>query len=86
MKFLNMIKDGENFAFARFSDGELFILQNKSLVLAENHWSLDGNKMGGTYIKEEQNFNRIIKCIQELLKRSIIHPFNKNHFDNTEIY
>ena len=35
---LSMIQEGENFAFTRFSDGELFILQNKTVVLADNHY------------------------------------------------
>ena len=33
IKFTEMIRSGENFAFARYSDGELFILQNKELKL-----------------------------------------------------
>ena len=37
-ELLRMLKEGENFAFTRFSDGELFILQNKTLVLADNHY------------------------------------------------
>ena len=34
---LSMVEGGENFAFTRISDGELFIMQNKTVVLAENH-------------------------------------------------
>ena len=34
-KLLGMIKSGENFAFTRFSDGELFIMQNKTVILAD---------------------------------------------------
>ena len=37
-KFLNKIKANEQFAFSRFSDGELFIMQNKTVVLANDHY------------------------------------------------
>ena len=33
---LSKLKNKENFAFTRFSDGELFIMQNKTLVLADS--------------------------------------------------
>ncbi len=35
---LNKLKNQENFAFTRFSDGELFIMQDKTVVLADNHY------------------------------------------------
>ena len=35
---LEKIQKKENFAFTRFSDGELFIMQNKTVVLADNHY------------------------------------------------
>lgn len=50
---LNMIKDGENFAFTRFSDGELFIMQNKTVVLADNHYITGDIKGPNRYTKEE---------------------------------
>ena len=33
-EFEQYIKDKKNFAFVRFSDGELFILQNKKVILS----------------------------------------------------
>ena len=36
-KFTDMIRRDEHFAFARYSDGELYILQNKELVLSEGN-------------------------------------------------
>ena len=36
-KLVNKIKSNENFAFVRFSDGEIAIMQNKRLVLADEH-------------------------------------------------
>ena len=47
------IKNKENFAFTRFSDGELFILQNKTVVLADNHYITGDIKGSNRYTKEE---------------------------------
>tara|TARA_A100001515_G_scaffold144261_1_gene147805 strand:- start:513 stop:1307 length:795 start_codon:yes stop_codon:yes gene_type:complete len=50
---LDKIKNKENFAFSRFSDGELFIMQNKTVVLADNHY-ITGDITGpNRYTKEE---------------------------------
>tara|TARA_R110000751_G_scaffold275352_1_gene376214 strand:- start:4555 stop:5352 length:798 start_codon:yes stop_codon:yes gene_type:complete len=50
---LNKLVKQENFAFTRFSDGELFMLQNKTVVLAENHY-ITGDVQGrNRYTKEE---------------------------------
>ena len=35
-KILNLLKKKESFAFNRFSDGELFIFQDKELILGDN--------------------------------------------------
>lgn len=51
---LEKIKNKENFAFTRFSDGELFILQNKTVILAENHYVTGDVKGPNVYTKEEQ--------------------------------
>ena len=53
-KFLEKLKNKENFAFSRFSDGELFILRNETVILAENHFVTGDRKGQGTYPKEEQ--------------------------------
>lgn len=53
-RLLQKLKDEENFAFLRFSDGELFMLRGDKLVLAENSYTT-GNRTGtGHYPKEEQ--------------------------------
>ena len=50
---INKIQSKENFAFTRFSDGELFILQDKTLILADNHY-VTGEVTGpNRYTKEE---------------------------------
>jgi hypothetical protein len=53
-KIKNMLSTGENFAFSRFSDGELFIMQNKTVVLAPSYF-VTGDRVGNNiYTKEEQ--------------------------------
>ena len=42
------------FSFSRFSDGELYVLQNRKIKLSENHWSLEDNDFIGNYTKEER--------------------------------
>ena len=52
-KLVKKISIKDNFAFTRFSDGELFILQNKTVVLADNHY-ITGEVTGpNRYTKEE---------------------------------
>jgi hypothetical protein len=50
---LNKLKKQENFAFTRFSDGELFILQDKTVVLADNHYITGDIRGPNRYTKEE---------------------------------
>ena len=53
-KFKDKISNGENFAFARFSDGEMFIMQNQTVVLAPGYF-VTGDRVGqNIYTKEEQ--------------------------------
>lgn len=54
LKFVSLVENDENFAYSRYSDGELFILQNQKLVLAENHSFFKGQVHAGRYPKEEQ--------------------------------
>ena len=53
-KFLGKLKSGDNFAFNRFSDGELFMLQNQPLILHQNGFVTGNLEGGGRYPKEEQ--------------------------------
>jgi hypothetical protein len=60
-KLLKLVKSDESFCFTRFSDGEITILRNKPVVLADNYF-IQGDLHGesknfvpkGTYNKEEQ--------------------------------
>ena len=53
-KLLTMVENGENFTFTRFSDGELFIMQNKTVILAKDHYVTGDIKGPNIYTKEEQ--------------------------------
>jgi len=57
-KFKQKIVDGERFAFARYSDGEMFILQNKELVLDQGIAKV-GNKVNRAHYRplDFKNFN-----------------------------
>jgi hypothetical protein len=53
-KIKKFIENNVNFSFTRFSDGELFVLQNKRLELNEDHYIIGNSRGGGWYNKEEQ--------------------------------
>lgn len=53
---LNKLKNNEHFAFIRFSDGELFVLQNKRLELSERGTFVDNTLCGPVYGKEDFKF------------------------------
>jgi len=56
IKILEKLKQKENFAFIRFSDGELFVLQNMSLKLDETGTWINGILAGPTYTFEDYKF------------------------------
>ena len=49
VKFKSKLNNKENFAFSRYSDGELYILQNKELVLDNGVIQIGDVKQGGVY-------------------------------------
>jgi hypothetical protein len=56
--FVNKIQNNEPFAFARYSDGELFILQNKVLKLAGDVYQVGDAKHPSIYKAEDhKEFN-----------------------------
>jgi len=50
---LEKIKTGEHFAFTRFSDGELYILQNRKVVIEGNRCFLRETEHSGNWGEEE---------------------------------
>tara|TARA_Y100001937_G_scaffold107314_1_gene149852 strand:+ start:38 stop:847 length:810 start_codon:yes stop_codon:yes gene_type:complete len=58
-RLLQLVKDGTPFAFSRFSDGEVTVLRNRIVVLAEDHFiqgDIHGEKKvyANGYMPEEQ--------------------------------
>lgn len=55
---LEKLKIGENFAYSRFSDGELRIMQNVELKLADNHYQIGNNKGSMKYeVEDHKHFD-----------------------------
>ena len=52
-KILLKLKNSENFAFTRFSDGEICIMQNKELKLANNHVVMGETKYNFGYSSDD---------------------------------
>lgn len=55
-RIYNKLVKQEYFAFIRFSDGELFVLQNKHLKLDDTGTWIDNILAGPTYTKEDYKF------------------------------
>ena len=53
VKLKTKLENKENFAFSRFSDGEMYILQNKELVLGDGIIQIDTHKQSGPYQKPD---------------------------------
>ena len=51
--FKQKIINKENFAFSRFSDGEMYILQNRELKLSENSIQIGDTIQSGPYKKDD---------------------------------
>jgi hypothetical protein len=49
IKLKTKLENQEHFAFSRYSDGEMYILQNKELVLGNNLIQIGDEKQGGVY-------------------------------------
>ena len=78
-KFKGFLEEGKNFAFTRFSDGELFIMQNKEVQLAAGHFKT-GNTMGhGVYTPEEQK--HFIPDQHSFYRDKLIEAFQYKHED-----
>lgn len=56
INIINKLKNEENFSFIRFSDGELFIIQNKELILNSSGTYVDGVLCGPAYAPEDHKF------------------------------
>ncbi len=52
-KLLKKLKNGENFAFTRFSDGEICVMQNKELKLGNDHVLMGDVKYNFGYSEDD---------------------------------
>jgi len=76
---LDKVRDKSNFAFTRFSDGELDILKNKYVILASDHF-ISGNQKGyGFYTEEEQK--EFIPGDHQFYREKLIESFMHNEED-----
>ena len=54
-RLLEKVKNNENFAFSRFSDGEVYILKGEKLELSNDRY-ITGDRQGhGIYTEEEHD-------------------------------
>lgn len=49
----DLLGKGENFAFSRFSDGEIYMLQNKEIILHQNGAKVGDIILGGSYSEDD---------------------------------
>lgn len=78
---LEMLKNKIPFAFNRFSDGELFILQNKEIVLDNNLIKVGAKSWTGPYVKED--FKHFDPQKHGFFKEKLLEAFKyqqKNYF------
>lgn len=71
--FKQKLIDREPFAFARYSDGELYILQNKELKLDNNLIQVDTNLSYGSY--KPQDFKHFDPNKHEDFRKKLIEAF-----------
>lgn len=80
-KIIKKLKCNENFAFIRFSDGELFIMQNLKLDLSEAGTFVDNQLAGPIYTKED--FKEFDPEKHQFLREKLIKSFQhlqENYF------
>lgn len=80
-KLLNLLKTGEPFAFNRFSDGELYILQEKELVFDAQQVKVGAKVTAGIY--NEDDYKRYHPEEHSFYRDRLVEAFryqSKNYF------
>tara|TARA_R110002051_G_C8699071_1_gene494126 strand:+ start:168 stop:968 length:801 start_codon:yes stop_codon:yes gene_type:complete len=85
-KIKNLIVSDTPFAFSKFSDGEVSVLQNNTIVLAKDHFIQgdlhgDETKLAGSYLPEERK--EFVPAKHEFFHKKLIEAFKfrkKNYF------
>jgi len=78
---VSLLKRREPFAFNRFSDGELFILQNKEVLLGDNVVKIGDKVMKGHYQKDD--FKHFIPAEHSFYRDRLVEAFRykaRNYF------
>ena len=70
---LSLIKTKEPFAFTRFSDGELYMMQNRKFKIEKDKVFLRGNTHKGTWGEEE--LKEFIPEEQQMHREKLIKAF-----------
>jgi len=73
-KFKEKLEKSENFAFSRFSDGEIFIMQNKRVTLSSNFY-ITGDKAGKNIYGPEER-KEFIPGQHEIYRTKLLECFN----------
>ena len=85
-KIKNLIASDTPFAFSKFSDGEVSVLQNNTVVLAKDYFIQgdlhgDETKLAGSYLPEERK--EFVPAKHEFFHKKLIEAFKfrkKNYF------
>lgn len=72
-KLLKKLKEKENFAYVRYSDGEAIVMQNKKLVLASEHVDVAEQRLGFGY--SEQDHKEFIPEKHGFVKDKLIESY-----------
>ena len=73
IKFTEMIRNDNHFAFSRYSDGELWILQNKELKLSEDVIQVGEQKSPGVY--KEADFKHYNPEVHNSFREKLIEAY-----------
>jgi len=76
---LTKIKNEENFAFVRFSDGELFVLKNETLILSDTYYVTGDVAGSNIYTDEEQK--EFIPEIHSFYRQKLIESLEHTQAD-----
>jgi len=79
-KFQNMLASNTPFAFARYSDGELFILQNKELKLASNVVQV-GDSITPVNMYQPQDHKHFDPILHQHVRQKLIEAFTFRAFN-----
>ena len=76
----NKLKTNENFAFSRFSDGELRIMQGVEVILGDTFYKIGDSINGGYYYPEDRKYINPIKHPYVCEKLMEAYKFKKHNY------